>query len=93
MKTLWPAATLAIAITGYFAWSSFSASEGQSRVHLDDCHRLAGQVQATHESGGTIGHELLVSARGCSVAFGQDWAADSSARAAGLRAEGASLVQ
>ena len=93
MKTLWPAATLAIAITGYFAWSSYSTSSGQSQFGIDDCHRLAGQVEATHKSGGTIASELLVSARDCSVTFGQNWAADNSAWAEGLRAEGARRVQ
>jgi hypothetical protein len=35
----------------------------------------------------------LGAARGCTVAFGQDWAANGGERAAQLRAEGALRVQ
>lgn len=93
MKTLWPAATLAIAITGYFAWSSYSTPSGQSQFSLDDCHRIAGQVEATHKSRDAIASDLLISARGCAVTFGQNWAADNSAWARSLREEGARRVQ
>ena len=92
MKTLWPAATLAIAITGYFAWSSYSAPSA-TQFSLDDCHRLAGEVSRIHDTGGTIPSSLLGAARGCTVAFGQDWAANGGERAAQLRAEGALRVQ
>jgi hypothetical protein len=92
MKTIWPAATLAIAITGYFAWSN-SATPPAPQLLIDDCHRLAGEVAAIHSSGGTIPPERLSTARGCAVSFGQNWAADTSSWAQGLRAEGAMRVQ
>ena len=91
MRTIWPAATLAIAVTGYFAWSSYSAPTAHQTT-LDDCHRLAGQVKALHESGGVISDDLLGEARTCSVSFEQDWAATGGEHAAALRAEGALRV-
>ncbi|MHA6300111.1 hypothetical protein [Devosia sp. CAU 1758] len=92
MKTLWPAATLAIAITGYFAWSNYSAPSATPAT-LDDCHRLAGEASQIHDTGGTIPSTLLGAARGCTVAFGQDWGAQGGERAVQLRAEGAMRVQ
>ncbi len=92
MKTLWPAATLAIAVTGYFAWSN-STTTPAPRLLIDDCHRLAGEVAAIHGNGGTIPAERLSTARGCAVSFGQNWAADTSSWAQSLRAEGAMRVQ
>ena len=92
MKTIWPAATLALAVTGYFAWSNASAPPAR-QVQIDDCHRLAGEVSAIHGSGGTVPTSLLTTARGCTVSFGQNWAADTSPWAQGLRAEGAMRVQ
>lgn len=91
MKTLWPAATLAIVITGYFAWSSYSSPPAM-QAGIDDCHRLAGEFRAIHERGGTISSSLLGTARGCSVRFGQDWAADTGKHAVQMRAEGAMRV-
>jgi hypothetical protein len=94
MKTLWPAATLAIAVTAYFAWSSYSASSpDRSQVELDDCHRLAGEVSAIHDNGDVIPDALMSTARGCAVTFGQNWAATGGQRAADLRAEGAMRVR
>lgn len=92
MKTLWPAATLAIAVTGYFAWSN-SAAPPAPQLLIDDCHRLAGEVSAIHGTGGAVPDALLGTARRCSVSFGQNWAADTSDWARGLRAEGALRVQ
>ena len=92
MKTILPAATLARAVTGYFAWSSQSAPAAQ-KPQLDECHRMAGEVKAIHEGGGTIPDDLLGNARGCSVTFGQNWAATGGDWAAGLRAEGAARVR
>lgn len=92
MKTLWPAATLAIVITGYFAWSNYS-SPSATQASLEDCHRVAGEVAQIHDTGGTIPASLLSAARGCTVSFGQDWAANGGERAAQLRAEGAMRVQ
>jgi len=92
MKTIWPAATLAIAVTGYFAWTN-SATPPARQILIDDCHRLAGEVGAIHRTGGTIPDTLLTTARRCSVSFGQSWAADTSSWAQELRAEGAMRVQ
>ncbi|MCP8885085.1 hypothetical protein NIM87_16370 [Devosia sp. XJ19-1] len=92
MKTIWPAATLAIVITSYFAWSSYSTPPVQED-RLEDCHRMAGEFQAIHASGGTISSEMLGDARGCAIAFGRDWASQGGERAAQLRAEGAQRIQ
>lgn len=92
MNPLWPAATLAIVVTGYFAWSSYSPPPVQQRT-IEDCHRMAGEFQALHRSGGTISSEMLGDARGCSIAFGRDWASQGGERAAQLRAEGALRIQ
>lgn len=92
MKSIWPAATLAIAVSGYFAWSSVSAPSAP-QLQIDDCHRLAGEVSAIHTGGGTVPQTLLTTARGCAVSFGQNWAADASPWAEGLRAEGALRAQ
>ena len=91
MKTLWPAATLTLAVTGYFAWASMGASPAPE-LQIEDCHRLAGQVSAIHTKGGTIPDDLLGTARRCSVTFGQNWAASGGEQAAALRAEGAQRV-
>lgn len=92
MNTLWPAATIALAVTGFFALSNYY-SPAVDQTSLDDCHRLAGQVQAIHQGGGTASADLLAAARSCSVTFGRDWAANGGERAAQLRAEGALRVQ
>ncbi|MNL34069.1 hypothetical protein D3C87_1560150 [compost metagenome] len=92
MNTLWPAATIALAVTGFFALSNYY-SPAVDQPSLDDCHRLAGEVQAIHVNGGTIPVEKLTAARGCAVSFGQNWAAGGGDRAAQLRAEGAMRVQ
>lgn len=92
MNTLLPAAIIAVAITGYFAWNSYNAPIPQSGL-LDQCHRLAGEVRAVHDKGGVVSQAMLSEARGCSVSFGQDWAADNSPRVTQLRAEGAMRVR
>lgn len=92
MNTIWPAATLALAVTGYFAWSSASGPPS-TQLQIEDCHRLAGEVSAIHSNRGVITDDKLGVARRCAVSFGQDWAADTSAWAESLRSEGAERVQ
>ncbi len=92
MKSIWPAATLAILVTGYFAWSNYAAPVVQ-QTRIEDCHRLAGEVEAIHGAGDTIPADLLASARACSISFGQNWAATGGDSAAQWRAEGAARVQ
>lgn len=92
MKSIWPAATLAILITGYFAWSNY-ASPAAQQLRIEDCHRLAGEVEAIHRAGGVIPADRLSIARACSISFGQNWAAAGGEDAAQWRAEGAARVQ
>ena len=91
MKTIWPAATLAILVTGYFAWSNIAAPIAQ-QTRIEDCHRLAGEIEAIHRAGGTIPAERLGTARACSISFGQNWAGTGGSQAAQWRAEGAARV-